>query len=140
MVVPREDEALRVKPRFQHVAHRVERGMVGAGDDELRERRFSEGSKRDVGLPRPALGNQGTHTLLELRRERRGGLGVGADSQEEAAQEGLWVLCRTVRPPLDRIRGEAVDDRVAERDSGCRGARSRLSTAPPSGGGRQPAA
>ena len=67
-----EDGALGVELALEHVADDVERLVVGARDDELRERRGAQLRERDLGLPRAAFDHQRPRGLLELGRQRRG--------------------------------------------------------------------
>ena len=94
--VARQHEALRVEPLHEHVADGIEGGEVRARDDELRKPGRGEGVEVDLRLPRAALDDQRARTLLELRRQRRRGVVVGADVGEEAAQECLGIVGRAV--------------------------------------------
>ena len=116
VAVAGEDEPLGGKALLEHVADGVEAGVVGARDDELRERGRGEPVERDLRLPRAALDDQRARALQELVGQRRGGHVVGADVLEEAAQERLRVVGRPVTPPLDPLPREGVRVRVAGRD------------------------
>ena len=115
---PAKHDPLGVELALQDVADRVERRVVGAGDDELRERRGGERLERDVRLGRTPLADERAGALLELRRERGGRMEVGADGDEEHVEERLRVVLRSALPQLLRAGREGVDRGIAGRDPG----------------------
>ena len=116
VAVARQHEPLRVEPLDEHVADRVERGEMGAGDDELREPGCGEGVQVDLRIPDAALDDQGARSLLERRRQGGGRYEIGADEGEEAAQERFRIVGRARLPPLDATLDERVDDGVPPGD------------------------
>jgi Protein of unknown function (DUF1295) len=117
VAVPAQNDPLRAEVALEGVADRVERGVVPARDDELRERRRGELLAGDVGLGGQAFSYERPRALLELGREGRGRMEVGADSDEQHVQERLPVVCRTVFPELFRAGRERVGGSVSGGDS-----------------------
>ncbi len=70
VAVAREHQPLGREVALEDVADRVERCVVGARDDELREGRLRELAERDTRLPRPTLHHERARALLELGWER----------------------------------------------------------------------
>ena len=74
VAVTLDDQALGAELALEHVADRVEGGVVRARDDERGQVEGSQALERDLRLPGAALGDQRSRAALE--RGRQGGRGV----------------------------------------------------------------
>ena len=84
VAVAREHDALRGELALEDVADRVERRVVRARDDELRERRRRERVERDLGLPRATLDRRAP---ARPARAPAGAVRAGRTREPTAAQE-----------------------------------------------------
>ena len=76
-----QDDALGVEPQLEAIADRLERGMVSAGDDERRQAPRGQRLERDVRFPGPALADEDSCSLQELRWQRDGRVEVRPDGR-----------------------------------------------------------
>ena len=114
MAEAREDEALGATAALEDVADRVERGVVRARDDERGKAERGELYQRDLGLPRPALGDERPRAPLELpagagREDRspsptaaRNARRNASGSSRGPSRPELGAAARRTRPPPGR--------------------------------------